>query len=196
MNRKTALETVNRVAIFVDVQNMWYCTKNSKGKNSKLNYGNLLKFIANGRDVAVAEAFLMLKEEVDANKFANMLYMNGFDVKKKWMEFRDKSSGRENIVSWDVGMTIEMIKWMNKVDTICLVSGSGAFVDVVEYMKNFCRIEVVGYQKFTSNLLKKIATDFVEIDQQSNTDLFMTEGIGDPDLVKEVPAPLTQEKDA
>ena len=157
-----------RVGVFVDIQNMYYSTKALY--DSKLNYSRLLPFIANGRTIIVANAYILSKTEVKTSDFISVLLENGFDVQKKFMEFKSRKNpvnGIEtqiNTVNWEIGMVIDMIKWAPKLDCIVLVSGNGNYIDAVRYLKNMCRVEIFSYENSTAGLLKRDASEFIPLD--------------------------------
>jgi uncharacterized LabA/DUF88 family protein len=163
-----------RVGVFVDVQNMYYSAKNLF--NSKLNYGKLLPFIANGRTIVTANAFILSKTDIKTTDFTDMLYDNGFDLFKKFMEFKTRKNqvtgveSQYNTVSWEIGIVLEMIKWADKLDCIALVSGNGNYIDAVRYMKNKCRVEVFSFEDSTASLLKRDASDFIALDTVEDED--------------------------
>lgn len=157
-----------RVGVFVDVQNMYYSAKSLF--ESKLNYNRLLPFISNGRPIVVANAYILSKTEINNSDFIDMLYENGFDVKKKYMEFKTRKNsvtGAEtqiNTVNWEIGIVIDMIKWAPKLDCITLVSGNGNYLEVVRYLQSMCRVEVCSFEDSTAGLLKRDADDFISLD--------------------------------
>lgn len=157
-----------RVGVFVDVQNMYYSAKSLY--NSKLNYGRLLPFISKGvRTIVVANAYILSKAEIKISDFNNMLYENGFDIKKKLMEFktRTKPGGEEfqvNTISWEIGVVVDMLKWAPKLDCIALVSGNGNYIDAVRYLQDLCRVEVYSFEDSTAGILKREANDFIALD--------------------------------
>jgi uncharacterized LabA/DUF88 family protein len=162
-NKSDALECCPRIGIFIDVQNMFYAAKLKNG--SKIDYAKLLEIISDGRNIIVANAYMMCKAGVKMMNFESMLMKNGYDIYKKTMIFKrkNKDAAEVNIVSWEIGMVIDMIKWSSKLDTIILVSGNGAFVDALEYLKNFVRVEVAGLKMQTSINLRNVAQYFIEI---------------------------------
>ena len=68
---------------------------------------------------------------------------------------------------WDVGVAVDAIKMGPKLDAIILVTGDGDFVPLVEFLKvNFgCQVEVIGFGRSTSGLLKEAADDFIDLGQ-------------------------------
>jgi uncharacterized LabA/DUF88 family protein len=166
MNRNRKIETSSRIGIFIDIQNMFFAAKNLY--KSKIDYDKLLTFLADDRDVIIATSYLIFKEDSASDKFEIALKKTGFDIKKKNMEFRKKNDREINVTSWDVGISVDMVKWMHKLDTIILVSSSGAFVDVIEYLKNFVRIEVASFSECTSGKLKYLANEFIDLSPKPN----------------------------
>lgn len=161
MNRHHKGDCVSRAAVFVDVPNMFYAARSFR---LKIDYAKLIKLLSFNKDIACAIAYLAYKPEIDSTAFENMLKFVGFDIKSK--EFTKKSSGDGNMKpiapSFDVLISLDMLDWSEKVDTIILVSGNGAFVDTFRHMRGV-RLEVAGFSSVTSSELKKAAHDFIEL---------------------------------
>jgi len=167
MNRFHETKSVGRIGIFVDVQHLFYTARNFFHK--KVNYKKLMEFLGCDRDIVIAEAFLMFKENEDVRSFTSALKFCGFDIKRKNIFLRVRNGKEYNISSWDIGITVEMIKWAPKVDTIVLVSGGGIFVDAIQYLQSTgCRVEVAAFEKCVSKDLKETCTDFVDLTPKSN----------------------------
>lgn len=163
MNRYQQVESVSRCALFVDVQSMFYAAKHLH--NSKIDYANLLKGLSVNRDIVNATAYLAYKQEVDTKGFEEALRKSGYDIKRKTDErVGQGDKERTKAASWELGMSIDMIKWAQKVDTIILVSGNGAFVETFIYLKSQAvRLEVASFNPVTSSALKNLADDFIDI---------------------------------
>lgn len=59
---------------------------------------------------------------------------------------------------------MDAIKTSSGVDAICLVSGDGDYVPLVEYLKNHGkRIEVMAFGKSTSSKLREAADEFIDL---------------------------------
>lgn len=171
MNRNAKLENnITKAAIFVDVQDMYYSAYSAcKGK---IDYTKLLTLLAEGHDVVVANAYLLFSKDTDFSKFESMLRMSGFDVKKKFQEtYFSKESGGENKTktnkfspNWEIGMTIDMIKWSKKVDCIILVSGNIRFIDTINYLKTNTRVVVAAFDKYASTrYIKESCDEFIDL---------------------------------
>jgi uncharacterized LabA/DUF88 family protein len=177
MNRNARLENLTKAAIFVDVQDMYYSAYSTC--KSKIDYTKLLKFLAEGHDIAVANAYLLFGKDVDFSKFESMLRMSGFDVKKKIQETYNDKAGEENKTktakfspNWEIGMTIDMIKWSKKVDCIILVSGNLRFIDTINYIKNETRVVVAAFDRFASTrCIKDVCDEFIDLCPKAANDM-------------------------
>jgi uncharacterized LabA/DUF88 family protein len=189
-----------RVGVFVDVQNMYYSTRAMH--NSKLNYGRLLPFVANGRTIVVANAYVLSKPDIKTSDFFSVLYDNGFDVHKKLMEFKSRKNfdGVEmqiNTVNWEIGITVDMIKWAQKLDVIALVSGDGCYVDAVRHLKNFCRVEIYSYENSTAGFLKRDCDEFIPIeDAEGEESLFIPMKDNKPNAAEKIVESADEDDDS
>jgi uncharacterized LabA/DUF88 family protein len=151
-----------RVAVFVDVQNMYYSGKNLFGK--KLNFGMVLKKAVFGRALVRAFAYAIKANMPEEQNFRDALHNIGFEVKIKELQV---FYGGNKKGDWDVGIAMDTIRMAPKVDTIVLVSGDGDFADLVTYLKGLgCRVEVIGFEKTTSSRLLEVADDFTPLDRK------------------------------
>lgn len=158
-----------RVGIFMDTYNLYVTGKDLH--NSKIDYLKLLPELAADRPVIIAKCYLMVKDEKKAEPFANALKFGGLDVEIKSMEFKqygernqEKERRLKNASNWDIGITIDMIKWFKKLDTIILVSGNSTYCEAIQYLKSFgVRIEIAGFERSTSEKLIELADDFINI---------------------------------
>jgi len=150
-----------RVGVFVDVQNLYYSARNIY--NARVNYSTLLKETVGSRKLIRAIAYVIRAQMPEEQTFFDALSKAGFEVKAKDLQvfFGGIKKG-----DWDVGITMDMIKQMNKLDSIVLASGDGDYVPLVEYLKNFgVRVEVIAFGKSASSKLIEAADDFIDMDQ-------------------------------
>ncbi len=150
-----------RVGVFVDVQNLYYSARNIY--NARVNFSALLKEAVGDRKLIRAIAYVIRAQMPEEQTFFDALNKAGFEVKAKDLQvfFGGIKKG-----DWDVGVTMDMIKMMNKLDAIVLASGDGDYVPLVEYLKNFgVRVEVISFGKSTSSKLMDAADDFVDLDE-------------------------------
>ena len=149
-----------RVGVFVDVQNLYYSARNIY--NSRVNYGALLKDAVGERKLIRAITYVIRAQMPEEQTFFDALSKAGFEVKAKDLQvfFGGVKKG-----DWDVGITMDMIKMMNKLDSIVLASGDGDYIPLVEYLKNFgVRVELIAFGKSASSKLIETVDDFIDLD--------------------------------
>ena len=148
-----------RLAILVDVQNMFYSAKHQH--NARLNFARLLEAVDRGREITRAIAYVVRSPEVDQSKFLGMLRGLGFEVKSKDLRVRADGSAKGD---WDMGIALDAVVIADRVDVVCLVSGDGDFVDLVDLLKaRGVRVEVYSFRPSTAEELIQAATEFHEI---------------------------------
>ncbi len=138
-----------RVAVFVDVQNMYYSAKNLY--SSKVDFGRVLQQAVGPRKLVRAFAYV-IKADVGLEKeFFDALDKIGFEVREKELQtFVDGTKKGD----WDVGICMDIVRMLPKVDAIVLVSGDGDYYDLLEYSKSRgVRAEVIAFGKTGSSKL-------------------------------------------
>jgi uncharacterized LabA/DUF88 family protein len=151
-----------RIAVFVDVQNMYYSAKNLYGR--KVSFGAILKKAIGIRSLVRAIAYVIKADIAEEKNFHDALHTIGFEVKSKDLQV---FMGGHKKGDWDVGIAMDTIRMAPKVDTIVLVSGDGDFADLVVYLKGLgCRVEIIGFQKTTSSRLLEVADDYTPLDKK------------------------------
>jgi len=149
-----------RVAVFADVQNIYYGAK--KIFNSKIDFKNLLQRAVSDRQFVRAISYVVSKEDIDASSFINLLRDIGFEVKIKNLRERSDGSVKGN---WDIQMAMDMVAMADKVEVIVLISGDGDFVPVVEWLQHKgVYVELYSFKSSTAlDLIEKVDR-FIEID--------------------------------
>lgn len=150
-----------RVAVFVDVQNMFYSAKALH--QSKIDYSKLLQEIIGDRKLIRAIAYVVKKSDVDQSSFTDALERLGYEIKSKDLRLRPDGTAKGD---WDMGIAIDTIAIAPKLDTVVLVSGDGDFAPLLEMLKaHGCRVEVVSFRKSTSVELIEAATKYTAIEE-------------------------------
>ncbi len=152
---------MDKVAIFVDVQNVYYTVKESQGCH--FDYKSFWNRVTAGRTVVVAFAYAIDRGDVRQIQFQQILESIGFQVKlKPFIQRRDGSAKGD----WDVGITLDMIEFGCKADVAVLVSGDGDFDLAVKKLREAheVEVEVYGAKKLTAASLINAATRFVPIE--------------------------------
>lgn len=151
---------MKKIAIFVDVQNIYYTTRETYGR--QFNYRKLWRKISSEGDIVSAIAYATQRSNDKAAedqqiKFQDALKHIGFTIKlKPYIQRKDGSAKGD----WDVGITIDILDAAKDVDTIILLSGDGDFDLLLHKVKNDYDIstEVYGVVKLTANSLINAAS--------------------------------------
>jgi uncharacterized LabA/DUF88 family protein len=153
-------DIMEKVSIFVDVQNIYYTTKQQYQRN--FDYNKFWKKITDGKKVITAIAYATYRGDKKQTEFQNILRAIGFEVKLKPFISRKDGSSKGD---WDVGISIDIMDYASQSDTIILASGDGDFDILLTKIKSAyqCRTEVYGVQTLTANSLIKEADRFIPI---------------------------------
>ena len=95
---------MKKIAIFVDVQNIYYTTRDAYGK--QFNYRKFWQMIETQGDIVLANAYAIHRGDDKQLKFQNALKHIGFTVKLKPYIQRHDGSAKGD---WDVGIAIDVI---------------------------------------------------------------------------------------
>ena len=153
---------MKRVSIFVDVQNIYYTTK----QEFKLNfdYNKFWGKVTEQRELVTAIAYTTDRGDKKQIQFQNILRAIGFKVKLK--PFINRSDGSSK-GDWDVGITIDIMEYASKSDIIVLASGDGDFEILLQKVSDLynTQTEIYGVSNLTANSIKNAATHFHPINQ-------------------------------
>ena len=148
-----------RVAVLIDVQNMYHSAKNLY--NKKVNFSEILKTAVGERKLIRAFAYVVRTKTGEEKPFFEALSKLGLETRIRDLQ---EFYGGMKKADWDVGITVDAIKTAASVDVIVLVSGDGDFIQLVEYLKNQGkRIEVIAFGKSTSSRLRETADEFIDL---------------------------------
>jgi uncharacterized LabA/DUF88 family protein len=151
---------MDRVAVFVDVQNVYYTVKESHGCH--FDYRVFWEQVTTGREVVCAFAYAIDRGDPKQIQFQKILQSIGFEVKLKPYIQRSDGSAKGD---WDVGITIDMLELANEIDVAVLASGDGDFDLVVRKLREAydVHVEVYGETNLTAASLIQAANRFVPI---------------------------------
>jgi len=144
-----------RVAVFVDVQNLYYSAR--KVHNSKVSFQKLLPALLNNRQLVRAIAYTIEKEGSDQDRFYEVLRHTGFEIRRRELIVRSDGSRKGD---WDMGIAIDAISMVDRVDVIVLVTGDGDFVALVKMLQSRgVRVEVASFMESTADSLIEAANE-------------------------------------
>lgn len=153
---------MTKVAIFVDVQNVYYTTRQIYGKN--FDYNQFWQQVTSDKQVVAAYAYAIDRGDEKQQQFQNILRAIGFRVKLKPYIQRSDGSAKGD---WDVGIAVDVMSLANQVDEVVLVSGDGDFDILVSKVVNDFgkQVQVFGVPDLTAQSLVMAASSFTPIDQ-------------------------------
>ena len=148
------------VALFVDVQNIYYTVRDTFQKS--FDYNVFWRKATAGRKVAGAFAYAIDRGDEKQRQFQHILKSIGFSVKLKPYIQRHDGSAKGD---WDVGITIDILDFSPKVDRVVLLSGDGDFAILMDKVKQAHNTvtEVYGVRALTANALINSVDCFHEI---------------------------------
>ena len=153
----------HRVGVFVDVQNLYYCAKNLY--QSFPNYKALLNEAARERQIVCAFAYVVSANIPKQEDFFEALRSAGIEVKQKDLQVFPGGIKKGN---WDVGIAVDILRYMDKIDVVVLASGDGDFTELLEYLRNRgVKTEVMSFGRTTSKKLIETADEFIDLDQSA-----------------------------
>jgi len=154
---------MEKVSIFVDVQNIYYTTRQLYGRH--FDYNAFWAEATRGREVVKAYAYAIAGKDEKLRQFHNILRGIGLEVKLK--PFIQRSDGTAK-GDWDVGIALDVIDFAPYSDVIVLASGDGDFDLLAQRVraKFDCAFEVYGVPKLTAASLINSATKYVPVDEK------------------------------
>ena len=154
---------MKKVSIFVDVQNIYYTTKQQF--NSNFDYNKFWKLVTFQRQVVGAFAYTTDRGDKKQIQFQNILRAIGFEVKLKPFISRSDGSTKGD---WDVGITVDIMEYAGKSDIIVLASGDGDFDVLIKRIRTLHKnlTEIYGVSNLTANSLKNETSHFFPIEDE------------------------------
>lgn len=154
---------MEKVAIFVDVQNIYYTTKQSYQRH--FDYNAFWSQATANRNVIAAFAYAIDKGDMKQQGFQQILRNIGFEVKLKPYIQRSDGSAKGD---WDVGITIDVLDYASQADVIILLSGDGDFDLLLTKANNAYGVttEVYGVPGLTAPSLINAANRYLAVDQK------------------------------
>lgn len=154
---------MKNIAIFVDVQNIYYTCKQAYQRH--FNYQAFWDKATKNRNLVAACAYAIDKGDMKQQGFQQILRTIGFEVKLKPYIQRSDGSAKGD---WDVGITLDVLDYAEKVDVIILLSGDGDFELLLNKVRNSYGVstEVYGVPGLTAPLLINSSNSFIAIDEE------------------------------
>src|SRR5450755_3219985 len=131
---------MEKVAVFVDVQNIYYTTRQQFSRH--FDYNRFWAQVTENRKVLKAIAFAIDRDDQKQKQFQNILRAIGFEVKLKPFIQRNDGSAKGD---WDVGITLDVLEYAPLADVVVLASGDGDFDLLVQKIRDRYSVSVEVY---------------------------------------------------
>lgn len=154
---------MEKVAIFADVQNVYYTTRQIYQRH--FNYNGFWTEVTANRNVVAAMAYAIDKGDSKQQGFQQILRNIGFEVKLKPYIQRSDGSAKGD---WDVGITLDVVEFAPQADVVILLSGDGDFDLLLEKIRKTygVRTLVYGVPALTAPSLIHASDHFIPIDDR------------------------------
>lgn len=154
-----------RVALFVDTQNLYYAARDASGRN--VDYERLLEVALRGRRLHAATAYVVEREgETSAYGFVTRLSAMGYRVRRRTVRVH-RGDGEGRLVlegDWDMGIAADLVRALDQVEVLALASGDGDFVPILELaQQRGARVEVLAFREAAAQTLIDLADRFVAL---------------------------------
>ncbi len=154
---------MKKIAIFVDVQNIYYTTRQEF--NRQFNYKKLWQLISEKGEIIAATAYAIDRGDQKQINFQSALKNIGYSVKLKPYIQRSDGSAKGD---WDVGIAIDVLDAAKNADIVVMLSGDGDFDLLLQKIRKdySVYVEVYGVRSLTANMLIDSADEFHEINEK------------------------------
>lgn len=156
---------MDKILLVVDVSNLYY-TVGPKFAGRRLDYRKLYDHVSLRGQILRAIAYGS-ELEGNARGFKEVLQKIGYETKfkepKRWL--RDKADGSEKRkADWDVGIAIDIVRIVNNVDYVVMVTADGDMSPVAQYVQERGKlVRVIGCN--ISHELRDCCNSWMEVDE-------------------------------
>ncbi len=152
---------MKKVAVFVDVQNIYYTIK--EAHRAHFDYSAFWAEATSGREVVKATGYAIDRGNPKQISFQEILRGIGFEIKLKPFIHRGDGSTKGD---WDVGITLDLLEYAPEVDVVVLASGDGDFDLAVKKIRQKYKVsvEVYGVPNLTAASLIDAADRYIPIE--------------------------------
>ena len=148
-----------RVGIFIDTQNMYHSARHLFKR--RVNFQNIFTDAIADRKIIRALAYVISTKTEEEQPFFEALSNMGIELQDK--ELIEYFSGAKK-ADWDVGLAIDVVRMLDMLDVVVLVSGDGDFCPLVEYAQSRGRIvELISFKETTNSRLLEIVDASIDL---------------------------------
>ena len=114
------------------------------------------------RQLVRAIAYVIKADVRDDSNFFEALTKKGYEIRAKELQI---FYGGAKKGDWDVGIVMDIIKLMPKLDVVVLASGDGDYIPLLEYLQiQGVRVELVSFGKSTSSKMRELVDYYLDLD--------------------------------
>lgn len=150
-----------RVGVFIDTQNMYYSARFLFKR--KVNFKQIVEDATANRRLIRAMAYVIKTKGAEETPFFEALEKAGIELREK--DLIEYASGHKK-GDWDVGLTIDVVRMLDMLDVVVLVSGDGDYAPLVQFAQSRGRIvELISFGETTSSILTDIVDSHIDMSQ-------------------------------
>lgn len=150
-----------RVGIFIDTQNMYYSARYLFKR--KVDFKHIVEDATSGRRLIRAMAYVIRTKGEESRPFLDALEKAGIELREK--DLIEFASGHKK-GDWDVGLTIDVVRMLDMLDVVVLVSGDGDYAPLVQFCQARGRIvELISFGETTSSILTGVIDKHIDMSQ-------------------------------
>ena len=163
-------EGQHRAFVAIDVENLWYASREAYGKNYRVDFDKLRRLLIASLppDTMIeAIAYVVISPTHDNSMFVSMLERLSYVVKKRYMLY-SKTNNTSTKTDMDVFIAVDTTRraCFNEFDTFVLVSGDGDYFYLCEEMARLNKnVEVFTFSNVCSGSLKRVADRVTLLDE-------------------------------
>lgn len=148
-----------RVGVFIDTQNMYYSARYLFRR--KVDFKHIVSDATSGRRLIRAMAYVIKTKTAEEQPFFDALAKAGIELREK--DLIEYASGNKK-GDWDVGLTIDVVRMLDMLDVVVLVSGDGDYAPLVQFCQSRGRIvELMSFGETTSSLLADVVDSHIDL---------------------------------
>ncbi len=151
-----------RAGAFIDVQNLYFCTRAAFGENTRTNYDVLRDYLREQCSAVKLVAFTCHNPQDEGQqKFINALALMGYRVVTKPLKTMPGGNIKANV---DMEMALEILTSAPHLDEVILITGDGDFAPLVDHLCRMGKVtKVIGPDRFTSPDLIRACDEFINL---------------------------------
>lgn len=165
MSHAAATWPEQRVALFVDTQNLYYAARDNY--DAVVDYQRLLDLAVVGRRLAQATAYVVERDgDAAAFGFVNKLSALGYRVRRRKVRVHRADDGGRTVLEgdWDMGIAADMVRAFDTADVLVLASGDGDFVPILRLaQERGKRVEALALREATAQSLLDAVDGFTAL---------------------------------